>query len=350
MKFRAILAGIGLVGAAGIPSAALAASGAGAIVLSFPVGARYNALGESGVGLAQDVSATWFNPGGLAFLPDWGVTMDAQVMHSAVAEGLADDMGLTSLGGAYAASGVGVLAGSFTYLDMGEQEAVDEDGNSKGTFSSYEYVLQGNMAFKLTPNVGLGFGAKYFRDSLAPDAQLQDQTGGSGWSYAFDAGMLVKFPELVEEIHMGMNLGVAVMNVGPKSITHVDEDQADPMPRKAAVGIGWQIAQYEYLGLVLAADYQVPLYKWNNEDNKYGFGFDTSQNEWGVGIEPNYDRSLFLRFGRKSADYGDIHGWTYGFGVDLTKWTDLGVRFDFASVPQAKGLDSVKRFSLAFRM
>jgi hypothetical protein len=338
MKFRAVLAVIGLVCA---PAAAFAASGAGAIVLSFPVGARYNALGEAGVGLAQDVSATWFNPGGLAFLPDWGSNTDVQVMHSAIATGLADDMGMYSLGGAFAGSGGGVFAGSFTYLDMGDQDAVDEDGNVTGTFSSNEFVAQVNYAFKLSPTLGMGFGAKYFRDHLAPDGVLQDGTGGSGWSYGFDIGLLKKFPG------PRLNLGLAVMNVGPKDITHVDEDQADPMPRKAATGLGWQVYQSEFLGLLVAADYQVPLYEWKG--NEYGFGFDTSQNEWGGGVEANYDRSLFLRFGYKSADYGDINDMTYGFGVDLSKWANAALRFDFASVPQAEGLDSVKRFSLGYR-
>jgi len=341
MKSRTTWVVLALLGAVLLPAAAQAAAGAGAIVLSFPVGARYNALGEVGVGLAQDVSATWFNPGGLAFLPDWNARTDLQIMHSQIAAGLADDMGLYSLGAAFAGSGGGVLAGSFTYLDMGEQEAVDENGTVTGTFSSNEFVVQLNYGFKLSPTVGLGFGAKYFRDHLAPDDVLQDQTGGSGWSYAFDAGLLKKFPG------PRVNLGVALMNLGPKDITHVDEDQADPMPRKAAVGFGWQPYQSEFLGLLLAADYQVPLYEW--KDNDYGWGFDTSQNEWGAGAEANYDRSLFLRLGYKSADYGDINDMTFGFGVDLSKWADMALRFDFASVPQAEGLDRVNRFSLGYR-
>jgi hypothetical protein len=341
MKLKAVSAVIGLVCVAGIPSAAFAASGAGAIVLSFPIGARYNALGEAGVGLAQDISATWFNPGGLAFLPDWNARTDIQIMNSAIATGLADDMGMYALGAAFAGSGGGVLAGSFTYLDMGDQDAVDEDGNVTGTFSSNEFVVQMNYAFKLSPTLGLGFGAKYFRDNLAPNSVLQDQTGGSGWAYGFDVGLLKKFPG------PRLNLGLAVMNVGPKDITHVDEDQADPMPRKAATGFSWLPFQSEFLGLLVAADYQVPLYKWNH--NEYGFGFDTSQNEWGGGVEVNYDRSLFLRIGYKSASYGDINDMTYGFGVDLSKWANAAIRFDFASVPQAKGLESVTRFSLGYR-
>jgi hypothetical protein len=342
MKLKAVLAMLGLISAVGIPSAALAASGAGAILLAFPIGARYNALGEAGVGLAQDVSAAWFNPGGLAFLPDWNARTDVQIMHSGVATGLATDMGLYSVGAAFAGSGRGVLAGSFTFLDMGSQDAVDENGNITAKFSSNEFVAQVNYAFKLSPTLGLGFGTKYFRDNLAPGWALKDYGGGgSGWAYAFDFGLLQKFPG------PRLNLGLAVMNVGPKRITHVDEQQSDPMPSRAAAGFGWQPYQSEFLGLVIAADYQLPLYKYKG--NGYVTGLDPSQEEWGCGVEAAYDRSFFLRFGRKAANYGDINDWTYGFGVDLLKWTSTPIRFDFASVPQAKSLDSVKRFSLGYR-
>ena len=319
---------------------ALAGSGAGAIVLSFPIGARYNALGEAGSALAQDATATWFNPGGLAFLGDRPDPNDLQLMYSALAEGLADDIALTWAGYASEMGTSGAFAASVTYLDMGEQIATDEQGNQTGTFSSYEYVLQANYALKLTPNLGMGFGVKYFRDKLAEDSVLQDRSGGSGDSFGFDVGVLWKVPAA------RLNLAAAVANIGP-DIKHVDADQADPMPRKFTVGAAYGIFQSEYMGVLLVGDFQLPLYKWDEDD--YVFGFETDQEEWGVGAEWNYDRSLFLRAGYKSADYGDITDYTFGFGVDLKKWLGQAIKFDFASVPQAEGLDRVSRFSLGYR-
>jgi hypothetical protein len=319
---------------------ALAGSGAGAIVLSFPIGARYNALGEAGSALAQDAASTWHNAGGLAFMGDRRETHDLQLMYSKLAAGLADDIALTWGGYASQLGKNGAFGVTFTYLDMGEQTATDEEGNVTGTFSSYEYVIQGNYALKLSPNVGLGFGVKYFRDKLADDANLQDGSGGSGDSFGFDVGVLWKVPAA------RLNLAAAVANIGP-DIKHVDADQADPMPRKFTTGLAYGLIASEYMGLLLVGDYQLPLYKW--EGDSYGFGFETSQNEWGVGAEWNYDRSLFLRAGYKSADYGDISDWTFGFGVDLKKWVGQAIVFDFASVPQAEGLDRVSRFTLGFR-
>ena len=340
MKRILIVTLLGVTCILGSALPALAGSGAGAIVLSFPIGARYNALGEAGTALAQDATAAWYNAGGMAFIGDRSTPHDLQVMYSPLAAGLADDIALTWIGYAGKTGSSGALGFSLTYLDMGEQTATDEDGNIKGTFKSYEFVLQGNYALKLSQNLGLGFGLKYFRDKLADDDVLQDRSGGSGDSFGVDLGVLWKLPSA------RLNLGAAIANLGP-AIKHVDADQADPMPRKFTLGLGWGLLATDYMGLLLVGDYQVPLYKW--EGDSYVFGFDRDQHEWGAGVEWNYDRMLFLRTGYKSADYGDINDWTFGFGMDLKKLVGQAITFDFASVPQAEGLDRVSRFSLGYR-
>jgi len=343
MKLRTLVASLLLVVLAGIPGLALAGSGAGAIILAFPVGARYNALGESGTALAQDAAATWFNPGGLAFLATRTDPHDIQIMQSPLASGLADDIGL--YWGAYAGrTGNGAWGVSLTYLDMGTQLATGEQGEDLGSFSSYEFVIQGNYAVRVSTNVGIGLGVKYFRDKLADDQFLQDTQGGggSGDSFGVDLGVLWKVPQL------RMNLGAAISNLGP-DITHVDEDQSDPMPRKFTAGLAFGLFQSRYTGLILVGDYQLPLYNWNQSAEDYGLGFEPDQDEWGLGVEWHYDHSLFVRAGYKSADYGDITDYTFGFGVDLKKWVKQAITFDFASVPQAEGLDRVNRFSLGYR-
>lgn len=340
-NLRMALLGLTLIVGHALP--ALAGSGAGAIVLSFPVGARYNALGEAGTALAQDATANWFNPGGLAFM-DYRDGNNLQFMYSKLAPGLADDIRL--LWGGYAAGFQGGGYGfSFTYLDMGEQVATDEQGNEKGTFNSYEFVLQGAMAFQLSSNAGVGIGAKYFRDKLADDENLQDRAGGSGDSYGVDLGLHYKIPA------WNVNLAAVASNLGfNNEIKHVDEDQADPMPRKFTVGAAWAppFAMSDDFMAILVADYQMPLYKWDDAEQDYGWGFETDQEEYGAGLEVNIVNVFAPRIGWKSADYGDINGLTWGFGFDMRELLDQNVQFAFASVPQAEGLDSVKRFSLSF--
>ena len=344
MKRIFVVAVLGAVLVTGFPGAALAGSGAGAINLSFPIGARYNALGEAGTALSQDATAMWWNPGGLGFLPQRPKDHDLHVMQSKLAEGLADDIGLYWIGYAAPMGSHGAFGVYFNYLDMGDQQATDENGEPLGLFTSYMFAIGANYGVRITQNVGVGLGVKYFRDKLTDDEVNQSQPAGSGSgdSFGVDLGLLWKVPAIRS------NLALAVANLGP-DIKHVDADQSDPMPRKATIGIAFSLYHSEFMGLLLVADYLAPLYKWDDDKEDYGFGLDTAQEEFGYGVEWNYLRSLFVRFGYKSASYGDIRDTTFGFGVDMNRWVGQAITFDFATVPQARGLPKVSRLSLGYR-
>lgn len=344
MKRKVMVAVLAAMLVAGFAGSALA-SGAGAINLVFPIGARYAAMGEAGTALSQDATAMWWNLGGFAFMPLREKDHDLHIMQSPLAEGLADDIALYWVGYGQPMGETGALGFYLNYLDMGSQEATAEDQTSKGTFSSYAWAFGANYAVRLSGTLGVGLGVKYFRDKLTEDNILQDTLGsgtgsGSGDSFGVDFGVHMKVPSLRS------NLGVAVANLGP-GIQHVNAAQKDPMPRKITFGVASSLYHSDYMGLLVVADYLVPLYKFN--DDKWGFGFATEEKEYGFGIEWNYLRSLFMRFGYKSADYGDINASTFGFGVDLSRWVGQAITFDFAKVPQAEGLDDVKRLSFAYR-
>ncbi len=339
MKRKMIVVILGVILLTGVWGSALAGSGAGAINLTFPIGGRYNALGEAGTALSQDVTSIWWNPGGLAFLSQRAKPNDVHIMQSNLAEGLADDIALYWGGYAMPMGSHGSLGFAINYLDMGEQMGTNEAGEETGLFRSYMFAFSTTYGVRLSRTLGVGLGVKYFRDKLAPDESLQD-AGGSGDSFGVDIGMLWKVPSIRS------NIGLALANLGP-DIKHVDADQSDPMPRKATLGLAFSAYNSEYMGLLLVADYLVPLYKWKNND--YGFGLEFDQTEYGLGVEWNYLRSLFVRFGYKNADYGDISDTTFGFGVDMNQWVGQAITFDFASVPQAEGLDRVNRLSLGYR-
>jgi hypothetical protein len=342
MKKWVLTAMVALAGVTALSSPCLAVSGAGAIALEFPIGARYNALGEAGVALSQDATASWWNPGGLAFLGDGGKTHDLHLMQSKLAAGLAPDIALYWLGYAGAMGRSGNLGVSFTYLDMGQQQGTDETGNPTGMFNSYMFAIGATYGTKLTPNVGVGIGAKYFRDRLAPDASLQDRKGGAGSSFALDAGVLWKIPKY------RLNAALAVANLGP-NIQHVDADQSDPLPRKLTGGLAYSVYNSDAMAVLVVADAQVPLLKWKPSKNDYGFGFNTDEKVFGYGVEWSYVQSLFVRLGYKDDKRGEIRDVTWGFGLDLERWTGQGITFGFAVVPQAKELDPVKRLSLGYR-
>ena len=175
----------------GTGTTALASSGAGAINLTFPIGARYNALGEAGVALSQDITSVWWNPGGLAFMPDREKQHDAHIMQSSLAQGLADDIGLYWGGYGMPMGNHGALGFGINYLDMGDQEGMDENGDPTGVFHSYMFAVHATYGVRLSRTLGVGLGIKYFRDKLSPDDIIQDPNGGgSGDSFGVDMGVL----------------------------------------------------------------------------------------------------------------------------------------------------------------
>jgi hypothetical protein len=365
MKSRAIVAGILALAAVATSGAALAVSGAGAIILQFPIGARYNAMGESGTALAQDATATWWNPGGLAYMSDRSTRRDLHFMQSKLAPDLADDIGLYWIGYAAPWGQDGVIGFSFNYLSMGEQQATDENQGDKGTFSSNMFAFSLVYGYRLLDNVGIGLGIKYFRDKLADDEVLQDVApgGGSGDSFGVDFGLLYKLdywpfariPGLSYLWQLPVlrgfgpsNWAISIQNIGP-DITHVDADQSDPMPRKVTFGAAVSVLRSDALKIILSGDYLVPMLKWSEADNDYGFGLEFDEEEYGYGSEVNYDNKIFLRMGYKAMPAGDIRDMTWGFGFDLSSLLGKAITFDYGSVPQARGLDKVNRLSLGFR-
>jgi len=330
-----LLAAVGLLS---VGSSVYAISGAGAIALEFPIGARYNALGESGTALSQDATAMWWNPGGLAFATD-AHPGRIHAMQSKLVPDLADDIALY-WGGYVGRKWGGSLGFNLTYLSMGDQLATSDDGTEGEIFSSNMWAAGVTYGTRLSPNLGFGIGFKFFRDNLAPDNVLQDKQGGSGSTFAVDAGILWKIPALKS------NVAVAISNLGP-NITHVDADQSDPLPRKITFGVAHSIMHSEATSLLFVSDVLVPLLSWDTSTDDYGLGMDFDETEWGVGLEWSYLQSLFIRFGYKKGT-GQIEDMTWGLGMHLGRWVGQNITFGFASVPQAKGLKNVNRFSLGY--
>ena len=330
-----MLAAVALLGLSGT---ALAVSGAGAIALEFPIGARYNALGEAGTALSQDVTAMWWNPGAFAFATDIS-DKRLHIMQSKLVPDLADDIALYWAGYATRAWG-GSVGFNLTYLSMGEQQATDDSGFEGKLFTSNMWAAGLTYGTRISPNMGLGMGVKFFRDNLAPDDVTQDGRGGSGSTFAVDAGLLIKVPSLKS------NIGVAISNLGP-NITHVDADQSDPLPRKFTVGIARSIYASDVMSLLFVSDVLTPLLSWDNGSQDYGIGLDFDEAEFGGGVEWEYDGSLFVRFGYKKGT-GEIDGPTFGFGLQLGKWVGQNIEFSYASVPQAQGLSDVNRISFGY--
>jgi hypothetical protein len=395
---RSIIAS-GLVLVAIILAAAAAAQpGAGAVNLAINTSPRAEALGGAGAALPWDGNpAHWANPALLGFRRG----IHYLDFRSELARGLADDILLTNKELVLGAFGVGLLIAQGpldgNYLDMGIQQATDENGELVGEFESYmkseswglsldaveaaELVLgKGRGAWSRYASLSGGIVWKEFEDMLAPDSILQDGLGGgSGRGNCRDQGWMIRVTPLnlgfagdrlgdgLLGIAIGGAYGAATLNKTDEFIVHVDADQADPFPtahvkawslrlavpwtenarrdlNAASAGILGDMLD-PFLSFTVTRQKIEPGIRWVDETEAWVYERDTSgiYDEKGWGWEVGLANVLYLREGRLEVPYGDVDGATRGWGLNLQAGRFGGFRYDAATVPQARGLPTVDR-------
>jgi len=308
-------------------SQALAVAEAGAPSLIIPPGARPNGMGESFVAVADDATAAWWNAGGLAFMPQRNIAL----MHSQLVPDLASDVYYEFLGYTNEIGGVGTLGFSLIYLTYGESVATNAEGQVQGTFKSWEASGIVSFAMPLAKTLGLGLSMKFIHADYAPDDFTLEQLDGTGSTFAVDAGVLWKLPK------RKLNFGFALTNVGP-NIAFIDQEQSDPLPITARLGVAFYPVQDEISDLVLTFDLEQSLVWLIDSAAK------TRRSEiYHVGAEYRYINLLAGRMGYIYDEDGEFSAPTYGLGF-IYKGK---VALDYANVPQAKSLGRVHRWSVS---
>ncbi|MEK9138460.1 MAG: PorV/PorQ family protein, partial [Bacteroidota bacterium] len=163
--------------------------------LSIPVGARALGMGGAFVAVANDASAMYWNPSGLA-----SITQSEAVF--AHANWLAD-IDFNYGGVIMPMEDVGIIGVNFTSLSMAEMERTTED-RPEGTgqyFSAGSFAVGVSYAKKLTDWFSIGGNVKYINEHI---------WNSSATGFAVDVGTLFTTP------FPGLKFGVAISNFGTK--------------------------------------------------------------------------------------------------------------------------------------
>lgn len=319
---RILSALLGLLLVAGLAGSAQAQSEAGAQSLLIAPGARADGMGRAFVGVADDASAVWWNPGGMAFAQ----SHDLLFNYYQLVPDLADDVNFSYLTYVQHVEGWGGIGGSLGYLSYGKSQATDPDGNDIGEFTSYEIAPTFAYGTEIVSNLGLGVSLKLVRVDLAPAFLDLDGRAGRGTTFAADIGALLKAPAIKS------SFGAVIQNLGP-NIAYIDEDQSDPLGRNLKVGFAYTPFENEAHRVLIAAD-----------ANRFLLPNRTiAVDVWNVGAEYEFNRLLALRTGYISDPRGTIEDLTFGLGLKYH-----GFRFDYASAPQSRFLERVNRFSVGY--
>jgi hypothetical protein len=219
---------------------------------------RAGGIGESGGGLADNSSAIFWNPAGIAFLTGTEVS----ITHSNWLPQFNLDLFYDYLTyRQYFEELSGSVTGSITYMNFGEFVQTGEtDPTPIGTFRSFDAALTLGYATKIDPDWGLGLNFRLIHSRLSPEISVGEQTGsGSATSISFDIAAMWRpvtfvLPLLDEDIGGKFSLGFNLSNLGPK-IYYLQKAQADPIPTNFRLGFAYKVLDDEFNSLIYTLDF-----------------------------------------------------------------------------------------------
>ncbi|MBN1540880.1 PorV/PorQ family protein [candidate division KSB1 bacterium] len=340
-------------------SQAFAVSEATVLFLMIAPGARAAGMGEAFVALADDATAVYWNPAGLAFQDG----MELTLMHTNWLPQFGSDLFYEFAAITKSFEGIGVIGLNVTYLNLGKQFHTAEDSPTVlDEFTSNEFAISASYGTLLASNWSVGLGLRFIRSNLSPFGAGEEKGDGKTSGIAFDVATLYKMPFLPR-----LSLGLNLSNMGPK-ITYSDVAQADPLPTNLKFGFAYKILDDKYNRLTVVGDMNKLMvtrhkdgtsddfYKaiftspWTTTESVYageeGDGKNGKQIFNGIlsgGLEYWYSDLIALRTGYYWDRPGKVEFISFGAGIQYHKY-----RFDFGYVSADEGhpLSNTMRFSL----
>ncbi|NOX89900.1 MAG: PorV/PorQ family protein [Calditrichaeota bacterium] len=311
-----------------------------ATFLKIGVGARALAMGEAYTTLAEDVTATYWNPSGLSLMNSKQFLF---THYNYIADLYFDYVAM-----AIPFRGVGTFGFFITYLGMPdiERTTVTEPYGTGEKVSASSFNMGISYARSLTNKFSIGGSFKYIQENLWHT---------SAKSFAFDVGLLYRTD--FKNIRLGMsitNFGPSMRLQGRDLLVQHDIDESSEgnngninadlktddfsLPILFRVGISMNIFRdffnMKNNDLILAMDAIHP-----NDNYEY----------MNFGMEYSFKKIIALRAGYRESFLKDREGGlTYGVGLNL-RVMGIGLIMDYALADFGR-LDTLNKFSLILEL
>lgn len=330
---------------------------------------RSAGMGNTGVAVADNASALFWNPAGFAFQDE---TTQIGITHSNWLPNFNTDLTYYYLAGKHHIDGLGNFGAHITYFDLGEQVQTSAIGEEEGTFRSYELATGVSYGFRINDNLALGTGFRFIYSRLVPSGTMVGgQLAQNGSSIGFDlAGLYRTNPFTIADREARFNVGFNLSNIG-RGVQYTDDAQRDPLPTLFRVGWSFNMnldadgyntltiandiskimARNDSTGLAMPM-FQALFSSWNTYER-----FDALSSEMvevplaeqlmiGIGAEYWYDSLFALRAGYfyESPNNGDRQFLTFGAGI---RYNIFGVDFSYLqTLKENHPLANTIRFSV----
>ena len=293
-----------------LPSILHAAESSAAQFLKLGFGARALSMGESFVAIADDLSAVYYNPAGLAAFEN--EERELLISHSWHIQ----DMGLSQIG--YKSGSFGAL---LTYFSAGDIEGRDDAGNLTGNFTAEDMAFGGGYGFELF-GIYAGANIKYIRQKI--------QTSYAS-AAALDFGLLYLFED------SPLAMGASVCNAGTK-VKFRTKSYSLPLIYRFGVSYDKKDAPFLFsLQMDLPNDSD-GIFRFGGEYRKFGaitprFGYMTA-------AKSQSDAVLGKELGSLSKGLSNLYGFFMGIGFKAANF-----KLDYALLPYGE-LGNAHRFSV----
>ena len=224
-----------------------------ALFLRIEPDSRSAGMGNAGVAVADNANAMFWNPAGLAFQTNtqlgithanWLPEFDAGLFYE-------------YLVGVHHVDGIGTFGGNVTFLNLGELERRDGQGNPLGTSRSFELAVGGSYGVKVTEQLGLGFSLRGIYSKLTdPAAELNIEDGTASTLSADVSSLYRTAPFSLGGTATTFSAGFNLANMGG-FMRYNEEDQ--PLPMNLRLGYAFTFDFDEFNSLTFANDFNKEL-------------------------------------------------------------------------------------------
>jgi len=271
--------------------------------LKIGVGGRAIGLGGAYTAVAEDATATYWNPAGLAFLQRGELSFTHNRWIQDVKSefvGMAFPKGKSSFG----------LSFISTNVD-GIERRIKPTTKPIGIIQAHDVAAALSYSRKLGENLSWGITFKYLYEKIYIE---------SAWGLAVDFGLLYRtgIP--------GLKLGLSGQNFGK---TSKFKEKPISLPRIFRIGMAYSLPQEILGGSFLLATDLVHLLGSNSHVN--------------IGAEFNFQEKLFFRMGYQT-NYKE-RGLTWGIGLGMSR-----CRLDWGYMPFSSGLGNTHRISVRVKI
>jgi hypothetical protein len=327
---------------------------------------KITGMGETGTGIADDASAIFLNPGGLAFQKEFKINFTYCDWLPNLISSKKLGIHYYNISAIKNYEDLGTFSGNFFYMDFGKSLFYPSNHDA------YEYYLSAGYSKLILDNLGLGLNIKYCHDNLGWDS-LYTEIPIDG--FGFDVGVLFKITKLIIpfvdlDLSNRISIGLNLANMGPNITTHLgSKDEYGTLPFTMRLGIGIKILDYNSHKLNWAIDFSrlmIERFGYDKPDPFYE-SFFTSWENGGLnsivsstGMEYRFCDPYFTLFGNpirfvlrtgyfyEDENYGNRQYLTFGGSVD---YLILGFNFSYISSQISdSGLDKTWKWGMSLNL